>query len=251
MGQLFSNGWHVAANVVMNSNSNLLLSAADNRAETVASDLEGTLSAGTAWEGMRDYLIDQGREQAYKRFFLRKMPRYLLFRLGVISAESMKQDWIISLLQLFAGYTTEQMAELGNWVVENEIWSKRRQAVVDELLAHLEQGRRVLIITGQAEPLLAPLLPKLEGVEGIGTPLVFVDGRFSGRTAGPLNVGARKVEQLDPFARDGHILSAYGDTGQDIPMLAKSEKPVAVYPDHRLRREAETRGWRILEEEDA
>ena len=235
----------------MNNNSSLLHSPANHTAETVASDLEGTLSAGTAWQGMRDYLIDQGREQAYKRFFFRKMPRYFLFRLGVISAESMKQDWIVSLLQLFAGYTVEQMAELGNWVAEKEMWPKRRQAVVDELLAHLEQGRRVLIITGQAEPLLAKLLPKLDGVEGIGTPLVYEDGRFSGRTAGPLNVGPRKVEQLASFARDGHIYSAYGDTGQDIPMLAMSEKPVAVYPDQQLRREAEARGWRILEDEAA
>ncbi|NCF69012.1 MAG: HAD family hydrolase [Chloroflexi bacterium] len=232
----------------MKNNINLLHSAPNNRVETVASDLEGTLSAGAAWQGMRGYLINQGREQAYKRFFLRKMPRYLLFRLGLVSQESMKQDWILGLLQLFVGYTAEQMAELGQWVVENEIWPKRRQSVVDELLSHLDRGRRVIINTGQFEPLLAELLPEMEGVEGIGTPLILEDGRITGRLAGPLNTGVRKVEQLEPFARDGLILSAYGDSEQDIPMLEMSNMPVAVYPDRGLKREAENRGWPILED---
>jgi phosphoserine phosphatase len=106
----------------------------------------------------------------------------------------------------------------------------------------------VIIVTGQSEPLLAPMLLKMDGVEGIGTPLTYEDGHFSGRLGGPLNQGQRKVEQLIPFLRDGHILAAYGDTESDLSMLAMSHSPVAVYPDEGLRREAIDRGWRILED---
>ena len=231
----------------MNVNGNLLNHPADNTAETVASDLEGTLSAGMSWEGMRDYLIEQGQERPYKRFFLRKMPRYGLFRLGLVARRSMMEEWILGLLHLFAGYTADEMAEMGKWVVEKKLWPGRRQLVVDELLAHRGQGRRVIINTGQFEPVLSELLLKMDGVEGIGTALAYEDGLFSGRIAGPLNVAKRKAEQLEPFLRDGRILAAYGDTEQDLPMMILSREPVAVYPDDGLRREAESRGWRILE----
>ena len=231
----------------MNINGNLLNHPADNAVETVASDLEGTLSAGTSWEGMRDYLIDQGQEQPYKRFFLRQMPRYGLFKLGLINQEVMKEKWIVSQLRLFAGYTVDEMAEMGRWVVEKTLWPGRRQIVVDELLAHHAQGRRVIINTGQFEPILAHLLIKMDGVEGIGTALSYEDGLFNGQISGALNAGQRKAEQLEPFLRDGRILAAYGDTAQDLPMMTLSHEPVAVYPDDGLRREAESRGWRILE----
>jgi phosphoserine phosphatase len=233
--------------ITMNMNGNLLKHAADNTAETVASDLEGTLSAGTTWEGMRDYLIEQGQEQSYKRFFLRQMPRYGLFKLGLLSREVMKEKWIVGQLRLFAGYTVDEMAEMGRWVVEKTVWPGRRQLVVDELLAHRAQGRRVIINTGQFEPVLAPLLLKMAGVEGIGTPLAYEDGLFNGQLGAALNTGPRKAERLEPFLRDGRILAAYGDTAEDLPMMILSREPVAVYPDDGLRREAESRGWRILE----
>ena len=76
---------------MMTTNTSLLNAPADNTAETVAADLEGTLSTGSVWEGMRDFLIEEGQEQQYKRFFMRKMPRYALFKLGLISAQSMKE----------------------------------------------------------------------------------------------------------------------------------------------------------------
>ena len=138
------------------------------------------------------------------------------------------------------------MAEMGDFVVESCLWPGRRQLVVDELSAHRDQGRRVIINSGQFEPILGALLKKMEGVEGIGTPLLYEEGVFNGEIAGPLNVGERKVEQLEPFLRDGRILTAYGDTAADLPMMLLTQNPVAVYPDQELQEEAERRGWRIL-----
>ncbi len=227
--------------------ANLLKAPANNRAETVAADLEGTLTASITWQGMRDYLFEQGEERRYKRFFLRKMPRYALYRLGLISRQSMKENWILDQLRLFTGYSAEQMILMGSYVVENCLWPGRRQVVVDELLVHQQAGRRVIIISGQFEPILEQLLAKMDGIEGIGTPLHFEDGIFSGEIAAPLNVGQRKAEQLRPFLRDGRIAAAYGDTASDLPMLLLSHSPVAVFPDPELRQQAERAGWRILD----
>ena len=227
---------------------NLLHAPPGNTAEIVATDLEGTLSSGVAWEGMRDYLIANGREREYKRFFLRQMPRYSLFKLGMVSRDQMKEKWIMGMLALFDGYYVEQMSEMGQFVVEKKLWPARRQTLLHELKAHLKQGRRVIITTGQIEPILAEVLKKLDGFEGLGTPVLYEDERFRGQIEGDLLQGELKADALRPFARDGRIYAAYGDTDQDIPMLSMSEQPVAVYPDQGLRSHAEAQGWRILEE---
>jgi phosphoserine phosphatase len=39
----------------------------------------------------------------------------------------------------------------------------------------------------------------------------------------------------------------YSDSIHDLPLLLEVGEPVAVAPDRRLRREAEARGWSILE----
>jgi phosphoserine phosphatase len=78
--------------------------------------------------------------------------------------------------------------------------------------------------------------------------LVWNNGLFSGELAQGMNVGESKRDSLRPFAKEGKIFAAYGDTFSDVPMLELSENPVAVCPDERLRAEAQTRGWRVLEE---
>ncbi|MDX1414874.1 MAG: haloacid dehalogenase-like hydrolase [Candidatus Promineifilaceae bacterium] len=227
--------------------SSLLTEPAGNRSETVATDLEGTLSSGVAWEGMRDYLMANGRDQAFKRFFLRQMPRYALFKLGIVNRDQMKEAWILGLLKLFKGIEPQQMSEMGQFVVEETLWPTRRKALLAELEAHRDQGRRVIITTGQIEPILAEFLQKLDGYEGLGTAVTFEDGRFSGKVAGNLLQGSLKANALQPFARDGRIYAAYGDTTTDIPMLSMSARPVAVDPDPDLRLHAQQQGWRILE----
>ncbi|MCK5920839.1 MAG: hypothetical protein KAG66_07850, partial [Methylococcales bacterium] len=62
------------------TNSNLLFSPANNKIEIVASDLEGTLSDCQTWQGMRDYLSENGYEKRYRRFFIRHIPQLFRFR---------------------------------------------------------------------------------------------------------------------------------------------------------------------------
>lgn len=227
----------------------LLLAPADNSAETVATDLEGTLFSAAAWEGMRDFLFENGAERTYKRFFLRHLPRYGLYKIGLVSREQMKENWILGLLSLFAGYDQEEMGAMGRWVVQNALWPSRRTELLEELREHLRAGRRVIITTGQIEPILGAVLAKLEGFEGIGTAVRYgEDGLFTGRIADHFIQGAYKAQVLVPFTRDGQIWAAYGDTEQDIPMLAISKQATAVAPDAVLRRHAQETGWRIIED---
>ena len=215
-----------------------------DKPEIVAFDLEGTLTAGVAWEGMHDYLMAHGEGDKFRRFFRKNLLMVLAFRFGLLRDErAFNERWILEVLRLFAGYTPERFAEMAAWVVGHTFWPQRRVAVVDELVAHQANGRRIIIVSGMFEPILQQFAQMLQA-ECIGTPVRFADGRFTGEIIGQLNVGQPKVAQLQQLP--GRLLAAYGDTVRDIPMLELAETAVAVHPDKLLRETAVQHGWRII-----
>ncbi len=224
----------------------LLDSAPDNSRPTVATDLEGTLTAGSAWRGMYDYLLAHGQSKGVKGFYYGRLPEYFARRWTGRDLREFKNRWIHDLLRMFKGYSEGEFQEMAAWAVENELWPKRRLNVLAELEQHRQNGRRVIVVTGLFEPYVAALLDKLPGFEAIGTPILFEDGRLTGELATPFNVGEKKVEKLLPFMSRGKIFGAYGDTVADRFLLAVSRQPVAVHPDKALRRLAQAEGWRIL-----
>lgn len=228
----------------------LLRQPPDSSLPAVATDLEGTLTAGVTWEGMYNYLLTHGHAAQARWFYATHLPKYLALKIFGGDYSQFKNDWMRALLRLFKGYSVPQFEAMCAWVVENELWPKRRKAVVAELTAHLQAGRRVLIVTGMYEPLLEQLIKKLPGSEALCTPVIWTaDQRFDG-LGQDFNVGERKRERLQPFAQNGKIYAAYGDTFPDVPMLEMSAHPVAVHPDDELRATALKQGWRILEGED-
>lgn len=226
----------------------LLRQPPDPTIPTVATDLEGTLTAGITWKGMYNYLLSHGQAAQARWFYFTHMPKYIAFKIFGGDYSQFKNDWMRDLLRLFKGFSTQKFAAMCAWVVENELWPNRRNAVVAELETHLQGGRRVLIVTGMYEPLVKELNGRLSGSEGVCTSLVWNSDHFTGEMGEDFNVGERKRERLLPFARDGKIYAAYGDTLPDVSMLEMSEHPVAVHPDPELRAAAQQRGWRILEE---
>ena len=227
----------------------LLNSPADNSRPTVATDLEGTLTAGSAWRGMYNYLLAHGGGSGVRGFYYGRVPEYFARRLTGRDLREFKNNWIHDLLRRFKGYSEAEFQDMAEWAVENELWPQRRQDVLAELEQHRQNGRRVIVVTGLFEPYVAALVAKLPGFEALGTPIIFENGRLTGELATPFNVGEKKVEKLQPFMSEGKIFAAYGDTEADRFMLAASQQPVAVHPDRMLRRLANAEGWRILEEE--
>lgn len=220
--------------------------AADKK--TVAFDIEGTLTEGMAWEGVRDYLVDNGEEAQFKAFQTRMTPRYLLYRLNLGNKQAFKNDWIAGILALLAGRDRAELQALGRRIVSDVLWPQRREDVLQELREHQAAGRQIVLVSGQFQPFLDAFVEQVGASAGIGTPGAWQDGRFSGRLAGPFTIGARKAELLRDVLGDRRLYAAYGDTGPDAPMLRLSDQPTAVYPDAQLRRTAVDQGWRILGE---
>ena len=112
-----------------------------------------------------------------------------------------------------------ELARVATWVVEHELWPKRRPNVVAELARHRRAGHTLVLASGTYQPVLEALVARL-GAVAVGTPLEMADGVATGRLSGGVNTGEAKVARLTAWL-DGRTLGlAYGDTEADVPMLA-------------------------------
>jgi len=221
----------------------------------IVSDIEGTLSTGSSWQALRTYYKAHFNPRAYNRFFIRWVPRYLLVKLGLRSRRGAMFDWMLDEVQLFRGMSPLEFDKMAEWVVETEMWPKRRRDVLSALEDRRGAGTQILVVSSAYQPIVAAFARRIEvapdGVTPIGSHLVLEDGYITG-IALPINAYEHKAEAVlahlgDPVNEGTSIIAAYGDTASDIPMMELSGSPVAVYPDSELRRIAGTRGWQIIE----
>ena len=173
-------------------------------------------------------------------------PRYLLYRLNLGNKQAFKNDWIAGILALLAGRDLAELQALGQRIVSDVLWPKRRVDVLEELVGHQAAGRQIVLVSGQFQPFLDAFVEKVGAAAGMGTPGAWQDGRFSGKLDAPFTIGQRKADLLQEVLGNQQLYAAYGDTGPDAPMLSMSERPTAVYPDSQLLRTAREQGWRIM-----
>lgn len=211
----------------------------------VATDLEGTLTEGSTWRGLRDYLLAHGRRGAYYRFFARHLPSLFLTYLGWREERVFKNAFISGLLTLFAGFSREEFGRVAAHVVDTELWPQRRVRVVAELQAQQALGNTVVVASGVFQPVLEPFAARL-GAEALGTPVEMHGDTLSGRLTGPISVGEVKGRRLQAWLEHRPLSRAYGDTIDDLAMLEQSLEPVVVAPDDDLGELAAMRGWRVI-----
>jgi HAD superfamily hydrolase (TIGR01490 family) len=118
---------------------------------------------------------------------------------------------------------------------------------------HLEAGELCAIITATNSFVTGPIAREF-GIEHlIATEPELREGRYTGRVAGTPCFREGKLVRLDAWlARLGHRLSdfeetsCYSDSHNDLPLLERVSRPVAVDADETLAREAARRGWKRI-----
>lgn len=211
----------------------------------IASDVEGTLTTGATWRGLRAYLFDNGRRGTYYRFFVRQLPGLLLARLGWRDERRFKNDFITDMLTLFREMDEATFQRVSEYVVDTELWPQRRADVVAELTTQRALGHTIVLASGTFQPVLDAFAAKLDA-HALGTPIEVREDVLSGKLAGPINVDTVKGRRVAEWLASSSLLRAYGDTIDDLPMLEQSQEPIAVAPDDALADVAAERGWRIL-----
>jgi phosphoserine phosphatase len=209
----------------------------------VASDLMGTLTTGSPFLGLVDW-VRHNQSRTRGNFYLAAvMPSYFLAKYGLIDWQAWGQKLMVDSLAYIEDATPEKLARASEWVVEHDFWRKRRPDVVERLIKHREQGAKVYIASSVVEPFIEPFAKRI-GAETIGTPVEIVDGRV--RMVGELMANEKKIEQVLSRLGVDRVDVAYGDTILDVPLLEHANHPVAVYPDAKLKVVALQRGWEII-----
>ena len=209
----------------------------------VASDLMGTLTTGSPFLGLVDW-IKHNQSKLRANFYLAAaMPSYILAKKGWIDWQAWGQKLMVDSLAYIKGANPEKLAQASEWVVEHDFWKKRREDVVARLVNHREQGAKVYIASSVVEPFIEPFARRI-GAQAIGTPVEIVYGRV--RMIGELMANEKKIEQVLSRLGVDRVDVAYGDTILDVPLLEHAGQPVAVYPDTKLKALALQRGWEII-----
>jgi HAD superfamily hydrolase (TIGR01490 family) len=122
--------------------------------------------------------------------------------------------------------------------------------MLERAYAHQDAGRLVYIVTAASQEMADLLAHVLAFDGGLGSRSEIVDGRYTGRAAGPFNYREGKVLSMRELAAsEGIDLAssyAYSDSESDLPMLRAVGHAVVVNPDADLRRIASEEGWEIL-----
>jgi phosphoserine phosphatase len=209
----------------------------------VASDLMGTLTTGSPFLGLVDWVKYNQSKFRANLYMAAITPSYILAKNGLIDWQAWGQKLMVNSLGYIKDADPEKLAHASEWVVERDFWKKRREDVVERLIKHREQGAKVYIASSVVEPFIEPFARRI-GAEAIGTPVEIVNRRV--RMTGELMANEKKIEQVLSRLGVDRVDMAYGDTILDVPLLEHSDHPVAVYPDVKLKIYALDKGWEII-----
>ncbi|HEY0516266.1 MAG TPA: HAD-IB family hydrolase [Solirubrobacteraceae bacterium] len=152
--------------------------------------------------------------------------------------------------EMIAGVRVRDLERLSPRVLSG-VLPRLYPEMLERAYAHQDAGVPVFILTAASQE-MADLLARVLAFDGgLGSRSEIVDGRYTGRPAGPFNYREGKVLAMKELAeREGLELSrsyAYSDSESDLPMLRAVGHAVVVNPDARLRRIAAEQSWEVIE----
>lgn len=165
-------------------------------------------------------------------FYSRRLFNEIFYR----EYQDMQKDWL-----------REQAEVLFEKVVRPTVYPGAKPL----LEADRAQGFRLVLLTGELDFVLGPVVRYFGFDDLVCNSLVYRDGTATGEVAPPLIAEEEKVSAILRFCQQYNVQpaksKAYSDSFSDVPMLETVGNPVAVNPDRRLRRTALKRGWPILD----
>jgi phosphoserine phosphatase len=209
----------------------------------VVSDMMGTLTTGSPFLGLVDWIKHNQSKLQANLSMASVLPSYFLAKNGIIDWQLWGQKLMIESLAYIKNADEEKLKQVSELVVEHDLWKKRREDVIERLIKHRESGAQVYIASSVVEPFIEPFAKKI-GAQVSGTPVEIKNGRI--QMVGELVASEKKIEQILNRLGVKRVDFAYGDTSLDIPLLEHADHPVAVYPDAKLKKVALEKNWEII-----
>ena len=211
-------------------------------------DLDNTLLAGDSDYEWGQFLVDEGvlereRYEAQNRVYYEQ---YVAGSLDI-------HEYLGFALRPLAQHTPQDLARWHAEFMRRRILPMVGAPARTLVRRHLESGDLCAIITATNSFVTAPIAREFGVSHLIATEPESQEGHFTGRVAGTPCFREGKVRRLDEWlAGQGRRLedfaesSFYSDSHNDLPLLQRVTRPVAVDPDEELRKHAQSRGWEVI-----
>jgi phosphoserine phosphatase len=136
----------------------------------VVSDMMGTLTTGSPFLGLVDWVKHNQSKLRANLYMAAITPSYLLAKNGLIDWQRWGQKLMVESLAYIKDADEEKLRHASEWVVEHNLWAKRREDVVARLIGHREAGGQVYIASSVVEPFIEPFARRI-GAQVSGTPV--------------------------------------------------------------------------------
>ncbi len=208
-------------------------------------DLDNTLLAGDSDHAWGEFLCDRGYVDVdrYRARNDQFYADYLAGKLDVVAYQNFCQEIL--------GRTDN--ATLADWHAQfmrdhiEPIILPKGEALIAE---HRKAGDFIMMITATNSFITGPIAKRLGMDHLIATECGMDHGRYTGQLTGVPSFQGGKIIRLEHWLSE-HQASLdgshfYSDSHNDLPLLEKVSRPVAVDPDDRLRSIALERGWDVI-----
>jgi HAD superfamily hydrolase (TIGR01490 family) len=208
-------------------------------------DLDNTLIAGDSDHSWGEFLVDQNivDPQLYKKMNDKFYADYESGCLDIVA-------YLEFSVEPLTKFTLEELDKLHRQFMREVIEPMKLDQAETLINQHRLAGDRLLVITSTNRFIVEPICKSLGIDEIIATDLQILDGKYSGKVAGTPTYKEGKVERFNQWLKAQNITSEgsyfYSDSINDMPMLREVAYPIAVDPDSALRKEAESRNWKII-----
>ncbi len=211
------------------------MTAVGKRPKLTLFDLDNTLLSGDSDVLWCNFLI-QCRVLDSDSFSARNAEMDARYRAGTVSAQAFSAFYVSTL----AGRAPEDWESLRQDFLASEI-IPRVPFVAQALVQHHLKEGDLVVLTTATNRFITELTARHLNIENlIATEPELIDGRFTGRTQGTLNMRDGKMVRLTAWlaARgatlSNYVSTAYSDSINDLPLLQAVNTPVVVDPDYQL-----------------
>jgi HAD superfamily hydrolase (TIGR01490 family) len=211
-------------------------------------DLDNTLLAGDSDYEWGQFLVDRGvlHREAYEAQNRAYYDQYVAGTLDI-------HEYLGFALRPLAAHEPHDLERWHGEFMHTRILPMIAAPARALVRRHLDAGDLCAIITATNSFVTAPIAREF-GIEHLlATEPERRNGRFTGRVQGTPCFRDGKVRRLDEWlSGQGRRLSDFGETAfysdshNDLPLLERVTRPVAVDPDERLAAEAGRRGWEVI-----
>ena len=211
-------------------------------------DLDNTLLAGDSDYEWGQFLVDRGvlERETYEAQNRAYFDQYVAGTLDI-------HEYLGFALRPLAQHSPGDLARWHADFMRSRILPMVGDAARALVRRHLGRGDLCAVITATNSFVTAPIAREFGVSHLIATEPESREGRFTGRVAGTPCFREGKVRRLDEWlSAQGRTLGEfresvfYSDSHNDLPLLERVTRPVAVDPDEQLLKRARERNWEVI-----